>query len=48
MAKYVWSLVATVFQKYFSGSGSLQAVTYIVKVAHTHTRLLALCPGLPG
>ena len=30
MGKYLWSLIATVFQKYFSKSDALQAVTYIV------------------
>jgi len=32
MGKYMWSLIATVFQKYFSRSGVLWAVTYIIKV----------------
>jgi len=34
MGKYIWSLIATVFQKMtdFSRLGALQAVTYILKV----------------
>jgi len=38
MEKYLWSLIATVFQKYFSRSGTLQVVTNIVKVVLSKKR----------